>query len=67
MAQELGIEENEATEWSRYINQLGNNFILLIEDKDKLIWTWNRKDGKLSPKLGYEAAVQLDYQQTECW
>ena len=45
-AQELGLEENEATEWRKYINQLGNNFILLIGDRDKLIWTWNKKDGK---------------------
>ena len=50
MTEELGLEENKAPKWSRYINQLGNNFILLIEDRDKLIWTWNMKDGKLSTK-----------------
>ena len=62
--QEFWLEENEAAEWSRYINQLGNNFILLTEDRDKLIWTWNKKDGKCLAKLGYEAAIQLEYQQT---
>ena len=67
MAQELGLEENEAAKWSRYVNQLGNNFILLTEDRDKLIWTWNKKDGNFSAKLGYEVAVQLEYQQMECW
>ena len=61
-AQELGLEEHEATEWSKYINQLGNNFILLTGDRDKLIWTWNRTDGKFSSKMGYEAMVQLEYQ-----
>ena len=67
MAQDLGLEQNEVAEWRKYINQLGNNFILLTEDKDKLIWTWNKNDAKFSAKLGYEAMVQLEYQQTECW
>ena len=66
-AQELGLEENEAAKWRRYINQLGNNFILLTEDRDKLIWTWNMKERKFSAKLGYETTVQLESKQIECW
>ena len=64
MTQELGLEENEAAECSRYINQLGNNFILLTEDRDKLIWTWNMKDGIFSAELGYEVAIQHEYPET---
>ena len=35
--QELGLEANEEVEWNTYKCQLGNNFIQLREEKDKLI------------------------------
>ena len=39
----------------------------LGEEQDKLMWTWNNKDGKFSAKLGYEEAIHLEQQLTECW
>ena len=64
--QELELAENDASVWNSYINQLKANFIHLNEEKDKLKWTWNTRDGKFSTKMGYEAAFQLEHQAMDC-
>ena len=65
-AQELDLSDSDTPVWNSYIKPLRDNFIHLGEEKDFLKWTWNTRDGKFSAKMGYEASLQQDDQDSDC-
>ena len=46
-----------ATEWLPYVSLLKRSAIFIKETDDELKWSWNKENGVLTAKLGYEAKI----------
>jgi len=44
-----------ATKWPHYVSLLKHSAVFIKETDDELKWSWNKANGVLTAKLGYEA------------
>ena len=57
-ALDLGINGAHAAEWNIFLNILVSNYIHLISEPDRLIWTKNTKTRQYTVKHGYAVAIK---------
>ena len=51
----LKLQGDMAIEWLPYLSLLKCSVIFIKETYDELKWSWNKANGVLTAKLGYEA------------
>jgi hypothetical protein len=64
----IGLEGNEATEWSNYISLLRSTHVRIKdEEEDEPIWSKNTAMGRYTPKTGYMALCEDRLVEMSCW
>jgi hypothetical protein len=59
-AESLGLEGAQKDEWKNYTKGLVSVGIELNDEKDRLLWSWDTKQGQVNAKLAYEVQVMED-------
>lgn len=55
---ELGLEGDQALEWTHFITQLKHSAIRFIDQEDELTWTRSPTTSILTTKVGYKAKME---------
>jgi hypothetical protein len=50
---DLGLKIYLEIEWRAFTRLLSHNAIFLLDEEDRLVWTWNRDFGTITAKLGF--------------
>lgn len=54
MARDLDLEDCYTEVWNQYVSVLKHSGIILSENGDMLVWSWNPASGILPTKLVYD-------------
>jgi hypothetical protein len=63
---QIGLGEEYATTWKRYIDILKDSNVRIREDDDQLVWSLN-PIGTYVPKIGYKALVEEGREEQHVW
>jgi hypothetical protein len=53
----LDLIREQNLEWENYVRELKHSRIVLSDVRDKIVWSWDNKEGKVSTKQAYEVIV----------
>jgi hypothetical protein len=66
-AEDLELQDDQAVEWTQYINLLKHNAICLHDHDDELKWSRNQTTGVLTTKLGYASKFSEEQGAMRLW
>ena len=64
---ELGLIGRFVEEWDRYISPLNHGNITRFYSDNKLVWSFNPRDGKVTTKLAYHSIISIHSSYVSHW